>query len=153
MEPTCAGERLEESKKINLSLSALAKVISTLVDARGRHVHVPYRDSKLTRILQDSLGGNCRTAMIACVSPLAGVAEDTMTTLHFASRAKSIQNAARVNVQVSARMFHVPVHLHLHLACAYACASGICMHVVHVQASARAARATTPSQPTVPSLH
>ena len=94
------GERLEESKKINLSLSALAKVISTLVDARGRQVHVPYRDSKLTRILQDSLGGNCRTAMIACVSPLADktVIEDTLSTLHFASRAKTIQNHARVNL-------------------------------------------------------
>ncbi|KOO34475.1 kinesin family protein [Chrysochromulina tobinii] len=93
------ADRLEESKKINLSLSALAKVISTLVDARGRAVHVPYRDSKLTRLLQDSLGGNCRTAMIACVSPLGAVAEDTMTTLHFASRAKTIQNHARVNLQ------------------------------------------------------
>ena len=71
-----------------------------MVDARGRAVHVPYRDSKLTRILQDSLGGNCRTAMIACVS--AGLAgnEDTISTLQFASRAKSIQNLARVNLQV-----------------------------------------------------
>jgi hypothetical protein len=85
----------------NLSLSALAKVISTLVDAKGKHVHIPYRDSKLTRILQDSLGGNCRTAMIACVSPLASVVEDTMTTLHFASRAKTIQNHARVNLQAA----------------------------------------------------
>ena len=94
-----SGERLEESKKINLSLSALAKVIHTLVDARGRSVHVPYRDSKLTRILQDSLGGNCRTTMIACVSPIGQVAEDTLSTLHFASRAKTIQNHAVVNVQ------------------------------------------------------
>ena len=96
-----SGERLEESKKINLSLSALAKVISTLVEARGRSVHIPYRDSKLTRLLQDSLGGNCRTAMIACVSPAAGVTEDTIATLHFASRAKTIQNHARVNLQAN----------------------------------------------------
>ena len=74
-------------------------MISTLVDARGKHVHVPYRDSKLTRILQDSLGGNCRTAMIACVAPLEAVAEDTRATLHFASRAKTIQNHARVNIE------------------------------------------------------
>ena len=94
-----SGERLEESKKINLSLSALAKVIHTLVDARGRSVHIPYRDSKLTRILQDSLGGNCRTTMIACVSPIGLVAEDTLSTLHFASRAKTIQNHAVVNLQ------------------------------------------------------
>ena len=94
-----SGDRLEESKKINLSLSALAKVIHTLVDARGRAVHIPYRDSKLTRILQDSLGGNCRTAMIACVSPIGLVAEDTLSTLHFASRAKTIQNHAKVNLQ------------------------------------------------------
>ena len=74
--------------------------MSTLCEARGKPVHVPYRDSKLTRILQDSLGGNCRTAMIACVSPLAAVAEDSLSTLHFASRAKTIVNHARVNLQV-----------------------------------------------------
>ena len=73
-------------------------MISTLVDARGKPVHVPYRDSKLTRLLQDSLGGNCRTAMIACVSPCSAVAEDTVTTLHFASRAKTIRNHAVVNL-------------------------------------------------------
>ena len=76
-------------------------MISTLVDARGRNVHVPYRDSKLTRILQDSLGGNCRTAMIACVSPVLAAAEDTISTLQFASRAKSIQNHAKVNLQAA----------------------------------------------------
>ena len=60
-----------------------------------------YRDSKLTRLLSDSLGGTARTVMIACVSPGHAVVEDTMTTLHFASRAKTIQNHARVNLQAT----------------------------------------------------
>jgi hypothetical protein len=67
---TCAtGKRLEESKKINQSLSALGNVIAALTDARGARAHIPYRDSKLTRILEDSLGGNCKTTMMATVSP------------------------------------------------------------------------------------
>ena len=63
------GKRLEESKKINQSLSALGNVISALTDARGTRAHVPYRDSKLTRILEDSLGGNCKTTMMCMISP------------------------------------------------------------------------------------
>ena len=65
----CAGKRLEESKKINQSLSALGNVIAALTDARGSRPHIPYRDSKLTRILEDSLGGNCKTTCLATVSP------------------------------------------------------------------------------------
>jgi len=61
------GERLDEAKKINLSLSALGNVICALVD--GKNQHIPYRDSKLTRLLQDSLGGNTKTVMIAAISP------------------------------------------------------------------------------------
>lgn len=61
------GIRLKEATKINLSLSALGNVISALVD--GRQTHIPYRDSKLTRLLQDSLGGNTKTVMIAAISP------------------------------------------------------------------------------------
>jgi hypothetical protein len=64
-----AGKRLEESKKINQSLSCLGNVIAALTDSRGLRTHVPYRDSKLTRILEDSLGGNCKTTMMATVSP------------------------------------------------------------------------------------
>ena len=64
-----AGKRLEESKKINQSLSALGNVISALTDAKGGRGHVPYRDSKLTRILEDSLGGNCKTTLVATISP------------------------------------------------------------------------------------
>ena len=62
-----AGDRLKEAQKINLSLSALGNVISALVD--GKSQHIPYRDSKLTRLLQDSLGGNTKTVMIANCSP------------------------------------------------------------------------------------
>ncbi|XP_063071378.1 kinesin-like protein KIF17 [Engraulis encrasicolus] len=89
------GERLREATKINLSLSALGNVISALVD--GRSKHVPYRDSKLTRLLQDSLGGNTRTLMVACLSPAADNYEESLSTLRYANRAKSIQNRPRIN--------------------------------------------------------
>ena len=62
------GKRLEESKSINTSLSSLGNVIKALTDKKGR-VHIPFRDSKLTRLLEDSLGGNCKTTMMAMVSP------------------------------------------------------------------------------------
>ncbi|XP_077459760.1 kinesin-like protein KIF17 isoform X2 [Stigmatopora argus] len=89
------GERLREASKINLSLSALGNVISALADGRSRHV--PYRDSKLTRLLRDSLGGNTRTLMVACLSPSGADYEETLSTLRYANRAKSIQNRPRVN--------------------------------------------------------
>ena len=73
------GDRLKEAASINLSLSALGNVISALAAGNGRHV--PYRDSKLTRLLRDSLGGNARTLMIACVSPCHLDAEETLSTL------------------------------------------------------------------------
>lgn len=89
------GERLKEATKINLSLSALGNVISALVD--GKTKHIPYRDSKLTRLLQDSLGGNTKTLMIACVSPAEYNYEETLSTLRYASRAKNINNKPRIN--------------------------------------------------------
>ena len=89
------GERLKEAKKINLSLSALSNVISALVD--GKSKHIPYRTSKLTRLLQDSLGGNTKTVMIAALSPADYNWEETMTTLRYASRAKSIENKPKIN--------------------------------------------------------
>ena len=75
---TCVhlGERLKEATKINLSLSALGNVISALVD--GKSKHVPYRDSKLTRLLQSSLGGNTKTLMVACVSPADNNYDETL---------------------------------------------------------------------------
>ena len=89
------GQRQKEAIKINLSLSALGNVISALVD--GKSSHIPYRDSKLTRLLQDSLGGNAKTVMIANIGPASYNYEETLTTLRYANRAKNIKNRPRVN--------------------------------------------------------
>ncbi|KAL6482662.1 hypothetical protein MHYP_G00075340 [Metynnis hypsauchen] len=89
------GERLKEATKINLSLSALGNVISALVD--GKSTHIPYRDSKLTRLLQDSLGGNARTVMVANIGPASYNVEETLTTLRYSNRAKNIKNKPRIN--------------------------------------------------------
>lgn len=90
-----SGIRLKEATKINLSLSALMNVITALVD--GKSSHVPYRDSKLTRLLQDSLGGNVKTCMIANISPSEMQAEETLSTLRYADRAKRIKNNPKIN--------------------------------------------------------
>ncbi|ETP32801.1 hypothetical protein F442_18568 [Phytophthora nicotianae P10297] len=93
------GRQLEEAKTINKSLSALGMVINALTDS---HItHVPYRDSKLTRVLQESLGGNSRTNLIINVSPSSFNASETISTLRFGMRAKSIKNKAVVNEQRS----------------------------------------------------
>lgn len=89
------GDTLKEATKINLSLSALGNVISALVD--GKSSHIPYRDSKLTRLLQDSLGGNTKTVMIAALSPADYNYDETLSTLRYAARAKSIKNKPIVN--------------------------------------------------------
>ncbi|XP_039286723.1 osmotic avoidance abnormal protein 3 isoform X2 [Nilaparvata lugens] len=89
------GERLKEATKINLSLSALGNVISALVDGKAKHI--PYRDSKLTRLLQDSLGGNTKTLMVACLSPADNNYDETLSTLRYANRAKNIQNQPHIN--------------------------------------------------------
>ncbi|KAL1817639.1 hypothetical protein ACET3Z_020213 [Daucus carota] len=93
------GLRLREGIHINKGLLALGNVISALGDEKKRKEggHVPYRDSKLTRLLQDSLGGNSKTVMIACVSPADTNAEETLNTLKYANRARNIQNKAIVN--------------------------------------------------------
>ena len=90
-----SGDRLKEAQKINLSLSALGNVISALVD--GKSQHIPYRDSKLTRLLQDSLGGNTKTVMIANCSPADYNFDETLSTLRYASRAKFIKNKPVIN--------------------------------------------------------
>lgn len=90
------GQRLEESKKINKSLSALGNVISALTEKKFRG-HIPYRDSKLTRILEDSLGGNCKTTMMAMISPALMSFNESLSTLKFANRAKNIKNNALIN--------------------------------------------------------
>merc|ERR1719163_1332423 len=89
------GERLKEATKINLSLSALGNVISALVD--GKSSHIPYRDSKLTRLLMDSLGGNTKTVMVANCGPADYNFDETLSTLRYAYRAKSIKNKPRIN--------------------------------------------------------
>ncbi|CAD5116966.1 DgyrCDS5804 [Dimorphilus gyrociliatus] len=89
------GERLKEATKINLSLSALGNVICALVD--GKSSHIPYRDSKLTRLLQDSLGGNAKTVMVANIGPASYNYDESVTTLRYANRAKNIKNKPKIN--------------------------------------------------------
>ena len=89
------GDRLKEATKINLSLSTLCHVISALIDPKA--TYVPYRDSKLTRLLQDSLGGNTKTLMISNVGPVDYNFDETMNTLRYASRAKNIKNKPKIN--------------------------------------------------------
>lgn len=90
-----SGTRLKEATKINLSLSALGNVISALIDEKS--THIPYRDSKLTRLLQDSLGGNSKTVMVATIGPASYNFEETLTTLRYANRAKNIKNKPKIN--------------------------------------------------------
>lgn len=90
-----SGSRLKEGCKINMSLSALGNVIAALVDGKGKHI--PYRDSKLTRLLKDSLGGNTKTVMVAAISPADYNYDETMSTLRYANRAKNIKNKPTVN--------------------------------------------------------
>lgn len=90
------GQRLDESRYINKSLTMLGYVISALTEAKDRQ-HVPYRNSKLTRMLEDSLGGNCKTTMMAMISPSFDAMLETISTLKFANRAKNIKNEAKVN--------------------------------------------------------
>ncbi|XP_067299853.1 kinesin heavy chain isoform X2 [Pseudorasbora parva] len=94
------GSVLDEAKNINKSLSALGNVISAL--AEGTKTHVPYRDSKMTRILQDSLGGNCRTTIVICCSPSVFNEAETKSTLMFGQRAKTIKNTVSVNMELTA---------------------------------------------------
>ncbi|XP_022065259.2 kinesin-like protein KIF13B isoform X2 [Acanthochromis polyacanthus] len=102
-----AGERLKEGSNINKSLTTLGLVISALAEqgtAKNKTKFVPYRDSVLTWLLKDCLGGNSRTAMVATVSPAADNYEETLSTLRYADRAKSIVNHAVVNEDPNARI-------------------------------------------------
>ncbi|XP_030582296.1 kinesin-like protein KIF18A [Archocentrus centrarchus] len=92
------GARLREGANINRSLLALGNVINALADPKSKKAHIPYRDSKLTRILKDSLGGNCRTVMIANISPSSKSYDDTHNTLKYANRAKEIKSSLKSNV-------------------------------------------------------
>uniref|UniRef100_A0AAR2L2I9 Kinesin motor domain-containing protein n=1 Tax=Pygocentrus nattereri TaxID=42514 RepID=A0AAR2L2I9_PYGNA len=91
------GDRAKEGISINCGLLALGNVISALGDRSKRSTHVPYRDSKLTRLLQDSLGGNSQTVMIACTSPSDRDFMETLNTLKYANRARNIKNKVVVN--------------------------------------------------------
>ncbi|ESO07775.1 hypothetical protein HELRODRAFT_75911 [Helobdella robusta] len=93
------GAVLDEAKNINKSLSALGNVIAALADGSN---YVPYRDSKLTRILQESLGGNARTTMVICCSPASFNEPETKSTLMFGQRAKTIKNSVMVNEELTA---------------------------------------------------
>ncbi|KAE8537866.1 hypothetical protein D1P53_005927 [Cryptococcus gattii VGV] len=91
------GDRMKEGISINVGLLALGNVISALSDPVKSRGHIPYRDSKLTRMLQDSIGGNALTTMIACVSPIEANIGETLNTIKYASRARNIRNSAKVN--------------------------------------------------------
>jgi kinesin family protein 5 len=93
------GQTLKEAQMINQSLSCLGMVIKALTD--GVSSHVPYRDSKLTRILQESLGGNSKTTLIIAASPAFDNIDETVSTLQFGKRAKMIKNATKVNSVMS----------------------------------------------------
>lgn len=94
------GMRMIEGANINKSLLALGNCITALADSKTKNkkIYVPYRDSKLTRLLKDSLGGNCRTIMIANISPSVTSYEDTLNTLKYAHRAKSIKTLTKKNI-------------------------------------------------------
>ncbi|NXX82366.1 KI18A protein, partial [Urocolius indicus] len=92
------GARFREGTNINRSLLALGNVINALADPKSNNKHIPYRNSKLTRLLKDSLGGNCRTIMIAAVSPSSMFYDDTYNTLKYANRAKDIKSSLKSNV-------------------------------------------------------
>ncbi|NWU62971.1 KI18A protein, partial [Pterocles burchelli] len=94
------GARFREGTNINRSLLALGNVINALADPKSKKQHIPYRNSKLTRLLKDSLGGNCRTIMIAAVSPSFLFYDDTYNTLKYANRAKDIKSSLKSNVVV-----------------------------------------------------
>ena len=91
------GSVLKEGININKGLLCLGNVISALTETGKKSLHIPYRDSKLTRILQDSLGGNSKTCMIACVSPAEINFEETLNALKYANRARNIKNKPMVN--------------------------------------------------------
>lgn len=91
------GDRAKEGISINCGLLALGNVISALGDKSKKALHIPYRDSKLTRLLQDSLGGNSKTVMIACVSPSDRDFMETLNTLKYANRARNIKNRISIN--------------------------------------------------------
>ena len=133
-----AGDRLKEAQTINLSLSLLGNVINKLTD--GRSVHIPYRDSKLTRLLQDSFGGNSKTTLLCNCSPSALHSAETLGTIRFATRAKQITNQPRVNKELQGA----------DLRAAYACALDELVHLRARVATLEAAAGGGAPTPTLP---
>ncbi len=97
------NDRAREAGSINQSLLTLGRVITALVDHHG---HIPYRDSKLTRILQESLGGRAKTCIIATLSPSNLCVEESLSTLDYAHRAKNIKNRPEVFIELYISLFH-----------------------------------------------
>lgn len=105
-----SAHRLDEAKKINFSLAALGNCIHALTDAKKLAqgtAHVPFRDSKLTRILSDSLGGNSKTALVVTIGPARENAEETLMSLQFAQRAMKVENAPVINKKADYRMLNL----------------------------------------------
>jgi len=101
-----SGQRLKEAVGINQSLTSLGQVISTLADnaEKGTNKYIPYRNSQLTRILQDALGGNSQTIMICAISPANDNYDENLSTLRYADRAKKIKNKPIVNESAQDKM-------------------------------------------------
>jgi kinesin family protein 3/17 len=94
-----SGKRLDECKNINQSLSSLGMVIGALTESKTQ-AHIPYRNSVLTRLLSDSLGGNCKTTMLTMISPSPDAYQESLSSLNFAYRAKKIKNKPAVNEDI-----------------------------------------------------
>ncbi|XP_063798516.1 kinesin-like protein KIF18B [Pseudophryne corroboree] len=138
------GERLREGANINRSLLALINVINALADAKNKKAHIPYRDSKLTRLLKDSIGGNCRTVMIAAISPSFLSYDDTYNTLKYANRAKEIKLSLKSNV----------INLDCHISKYAAVCEELKAEVAELKAKLRAYETEQPSDkdPEIPPL-
>ena len=110
------GPALEEAKKINFSLSMLGKVINSLTK---NSPHIPYRDSKLTRLLKESLGGNNKTSLIVACSMHHSNFEETLSSLRFAQSAKFIKNKVKLNIKTSNQQLQMMIEqLKIELRCA-----------------------------------
>ena len=99
-----SAHRLDEAKKINFSLAALGNCIHALTDSKSHHV--PFRDSKLTRILSDSLGGNSKTALVVTIGPAKDNVEESLMSLQFAQRAMKVENAPVINKKIDYRILN-----------------------------------------------
>ena len=100
-----SNNRLDEAKKINFSLAALGNCIHALTDSKA--THVPFRDSKLTRTLSDSLGGNSKTAMVVTIGPSREHVEETIMSLSFAARAMKVENTPVLNQKIDFRILNI----------------------------------------------